>query len=982
MRAGTLLLATLLTSQLASAQEAASEAAPASSSDEVPDEAIELDVPGGEIVIVGRRDGNIQRDTTQVLSVLSNEDIARTGEGDIAGALSRVTGLTVAGGGFVYVRGLGERYSLALLNGLPLPSPEPLRRAVPLDLFPTDVIASSLVQKTYSANYPGEFGGGVINLTTLTTPREPFLSVGFGVSGDSESTARLGYDHYGSKSDWTGFDNGNRDRPSALRAFIASGERISSGNVDTGAIAQQFVNVNNALVQTVEELPANFSGSITGGTSWLIGDSELGLIATAGFSNKWRSRDNLEQTPANFDLSEVDKDYRSVATDNRMVTNALVSLGYEFGDGNKLRWTNIYVHDTLKRTSLAEGKQNNQRLGADFLEQGTGWYQRQLSGTQLTGTFDFGPVNLTARAAYKTSEREAPFEMSIGYVRTNQAASPFGDFFINRLDNGQSGFARVAFSDLSEDLVSAGADLSWEMRQGLVVSGGLDFTETKRDSERREFQIVAPSSFPSAVALFRPDYLLGTAVIDFYNIGLIETTESDPAFAASLRTEAAYAQVQTELREGLELNLGARFERGLQSVNAVQVFNTASGLNASTRLENDYVLPAATLTYKFADDMQFRLHASKTIARPQFRELIFQAFFDPDTNRAYRGNPLLVDSEFFNAEARYEWYFAPEQRFSVAGFYKDIDRPIEAFTGFNDNNPVTSFANAPRATLYGVELEAQKFFDLDAFFETGFLASRRAIAIGNYTFTRSSIDVGAGDTVDVFGTSTQPATNFFIDGAPAARPRECVVPFPADFARVVRQRSRYEPRRRRLAGHLRVSGTDGGLRRAARAEPVRSRSRDEVRGAQPLRPRVQRVPGAQWQQGLLQPVRCWDELLGVRQHQFLAISAACRSVLRQCVSWMTAAGQAPVRRPGDAVIIPSHWCHKVLAPDLSKERRDVEENFVGRGLWPRRCHGRLHRRSPVGPRRDQRGRVVDGVSLHHHRGRAVGASGQVQDAEG
>jgi len=766
MRAGTLLLATLLTSQLASAQEAASEAAPASSSDEVPDEAIELDVPGGEIVIVGRRDGNIQRDTTQVLSVLSNEDIARTGEGDIAGALSRVTGLTVAGGGFVYVRGLGERYSLALLNGLPLPSPEPLRRAVPLDLFPTDVIASSLVQKTYSANYSGEFGGGVINLTTLTTPREPFLSVGFGVSGDSESTARLGYDHYGSKSDWTGFDNGNRDRPSALRAFIASGERISSGNVDTGAIAQQFVNVNNALVQTVEELPANFSGSITGGTSWLIGDSELGLIATAGFSNKWRSRDNLEQTPANFDLSEVDKDYRSVATDNRMVTNALVSLGYEFGDGNKLRWTNIYVHDTLKRTSLAEGKQNNQRLGADFLEQGTGWYQRQLSGTQLTGTFDFGPVNLTARAAYKTSEREAPFEMSIGYVRTNQAASPFGDFFINRLDNGQSGFARVAFSDLSEDLVSAGADLSWEMRQGLVVSGGLDFTETKRDSERREFQIVAPSSFPSAVALFRPDYLLGTAVIDFYNIGLIETTESDPAFAASLRTEAAYAQVQTELREGLELNLGARFERGLQSVNAVQVFNTASGLNASTRLENDYVLPAATLTYKFADDMQFRLHASKTIARPQFRELIFQAFFDPDTNRAYRGNPLLVDSEFFNAEARYEWYFAPEQRFSVAGFYKDIDRPIEAFTGFNDNNPVTSFANAPRATLYGVELEAQKFFDLDAFFETGFLASRRAIAIGNYTFTRSSIDVGAGDTVDVFGTSTQPATNFFIDGAP------------------------------------------------------------------------------------------------------------------------------------------------------------------------------------------------------------------------
>jgi hypothetical protein len=778
-RAGALLFATLLTTQLAPAQEAVPGANPgaapaaaepaaasaAESTEEIVEEIPDVDAPGGTIVIVGRRDGNIQRDTTEVLSVLSTEDIARTGEGDIAGALSRVTGLTVAGGGFVYVRGLGERYSLALLNGLPLPSPEPLRRAVPLDLFPTDVIASSLVQKTYSANYPGEFGGGVINLTTLTTPREPFLTIGVGVSGDSESTASIGYDHYGSRTDWTGYDNGNRDRPSALRAFLASGNRISSGAVDSGEIAKQFVNVNNALVQRIEEVPANYSGSITGGTSWLIGESELGLIATAGFSNKWRTRDNLEQTPASLDLSAVDRDYRSVVTDNRAVANALVSLGYEFGDGNKLRWTNIYIHDTLKRTSLAEGKQNNQRFGADFREQSTGWYERQLSGTQLTGAFGLGPVKLNARAGYKTSEREAPFELGLGYIRTNQPASPFGNVFINRLDNGQSGFARIAFSDLSEDLVSAGADLSWELRPGMVLTGGLDYSNTQRDSERREFQIIAPSSFPNAVALFRPDYLLGSAVIDFYDIGLIETTESDPAFRAELRTEAAYAQLQAELREGLELNLGARFERGLQTVDAVQVFNTAGGISASTRLENDYVLPAATLTYKFGDNMPARLHASKTIARPQFRELIFQAFFDPETNRAYRGNPLLVDSEFFNAEARYEWYFAPEQRFSVAAFYKDIDRPIEAFTGFNDNSPVTSFANAPRASLYGAELEVQKYFDMDRFFDGEFFATRRAVVIGNYTFTNSKIEVGAGDTVEVFGTSTQPASNFFFDGA-------------------------------------------------------------------------------------------------------------------------------------------------------------------------------------------------------------------------
>jgi hypothetical protein len=144
---------------------------------------------------------------------------------------------------------------------------------------------------------------------------------------------------------------------------------------------------------------------------------------------------------------------------------------------------------------------------------------------------------------------------------------------------------------------------------------------------------------------------------------------------------------------------------------------------------------------------------------------MFQVYFDPEANRQYRGNPLLTDSEFMNAEVRYEWYFAPEQRFSVAGFYKDIDRPIEAFTGFNDNRPETSFANAPQAVLYGAELEMQRYFPLAEWFGGEFLSSRRAVVIGNYTYTDSEINVDPDDTVRVFGTTTQPASNFFVDGS-------------------------------------------------------------------------------------------------------------------------------------------------------------------------------------------------------------------------
>jgi outer membrane receptor protein involved in Fe transport len=727
-------------------------------------ESVDVAMPGGipTVTVVGRRERDVQRETTQVITVLSNEDIARTGEGDIAGALGRVTGLSVVGDGFVYVRGLGDRYSLALLNGSPLPSPEPMRRAVPLNLFPTDVVASSLVQKTYSPNFPGEFGGGVINLTTLAIPKQSFLDVNFGISGDTETTGRLGYDYYGDENDWTGY--GSRNTPPALAAFLDSRQRLSAGGVDTGAIASQLVNADNGLVQTVDEVSPNYSGNITGGTIWQVGESELGVIATAGFSNYWRTRDNIEQTPGSFDLSVLDKDYRKVATENHAVANALLGLGYEFGEGNTLRWTNLYIHDTLKRTSLAEGRQNNQRPGADFLDQTTALYERELLSTQVTGSFNLEPLTVSTRGSYSTSEREAPYELGIGYVRTNQAASPTGGYFINRLDNGQTGYAEIAFSDLDEDLWSAGVDLTAQLMPRLVLSAGVDITDTQRDSTRRAFQIVAPSSFPSGVGMLRPDYLLSPSVVEMFDIGLVETTETDPAFTATLRTEAAYTQLQAEVADGLELSAGVRYERGEQAVQPLQVFDVLTNSGASTSIENDYVLPSATLTYKFQDNMQVRFNASKTIARPQFRELMYQLYFDPEANRAYRGNPLLTDSEFVNAEARYEWYYAADQRFSAAGFYKSIDKPIEAFTGFTDNTPETSFANAPEAVLYGVELEAQKYFSLDEVFG-GFFGSRRAVVIGNYTFTDSQINVDAGDTVRVFGTTTQPASNFFTDGS-------------------------------------------------------------------------------------------------------------------------------------------------------------------------------------------------------------------------
>ncbi|MET0370146.1 MAG: TonB-dependent receptor [Sphingobium sp.] len=762
--AGLLLLSTAIVSPAALAQTDV--AAPADQAATPPEAAQdtppEISIPGADIIVTGRRGSNIEKNAPAVVSVLSSQDIARTGEGNIAGALGRVTGLSVVGSGFVYVRGLGDRYSLALLNGSPLPSPEPLKRVVPLDLFPTNIVSSSLVQKSYSVNYPGEFGGGVINLTTRAVPVDSFLTVNAGVGANTETTFQPGYTYYGSASDWTGFDNGNRDIPPALAAFIKSGARISSGTVDTKPIASELVNFGNGVVQGWKDVMPNFSGSVSGGTSFdMGGDLTLGLIATAGYSNRWSTRDAVQQNSLSSDLSDLNSDFRRVTTGNRVVLNGLLGIGLEFGD-NKVRWTNLYIRDTLKNTRLGLGRRNG--TSVDYMQQDTAWYERQLIDTQVVGEFKLTPeLSIDVRGGYANSQREAPDEIGLEYVRTNSAADPFGAYFVNRLNNGNNGDATISFSDLNEDLWSGGVDVSYKPFDSLGLSAGYAYVDTNRTSSRRDFQFSAPSTFPEGVALLRPDLLLRPNLIDTFNITLIETNEGNPAFRATLKNHAGYGKANWQITPEISIDAGVRYETAREVVSPLQVFSTPGASTAATNLKNSYWLPAATLTWQMTPEMQVRVNASQTIARPQFRELIYQFYFDPDTNRRYQGNPYLSDSKLLNAEARFEWYFAREQRFSLSGFFKRIDKPIEAFITGSDFT--TSFANAPKANLYGAEVDVQKYVELNNLFDAPFFATRRLVVVANYTYTKSKLKVAPGDAVSVYGASSTQASDFFTDGA-------------------------------------------------------------------------------------------------------------------------------------------------------------------------------------------------------------------------
>lgn len=747
---------------------------------DVPEEEVEISTPGADpgasedIVVTGTRTPNIVRRTPQVVSVLSAEDIARTGEGDIAGALQRVTGLSVVGNGFVFVRGLGDRYSLALLNGSPLPSPEPLRRVVPLDIFPTSVIASALVQKSYSVNYPGEFGGGVINLTTRAIPREPFLTVGVSGSVDTETTAKLGYTYDGSDLDFLGFDNGLRDFPTALRNAVTSGTFGATTAAQRRGFASSLRNAETTVLQRNLDIPANFGADLSAGTSFDVGGNRYGVIAGAGYSNTWRTRDAIQQSSLDPQLAGIPQtDFRSVITDNRVVVNGLLGFGAEIGR-HRLRLTNLYIRDTLKQGRLAAGSNRNvadQVVGApaSLIEQNTYFFERQLIDTQGVAELRFGPLSVDFRGTYANTQRESPYERDISYFYQgdgNPRTKGLGDVddYVNNLSSAGQ-FANVAFSDLNEDIYAGSGDVAYRIESAtpITVSAGYAYTKQQRTSSRYQFQYFRPDgALDPVTAQERPDFLLSDFNVDRFNIQLrdVSGTEGASAYEANLRIHAGYGQLEAESDAlGLRGTIGVRYEDAMQTV------RPTGGLDvAGTRLTNDYFLPAATITYNLATDMQIRLNASRTIARPQFRELAPQIYQDFESDREFTGNPFLTDSELTNAEARYEYYFGRGQRFSLAGFYKKIKNPIEAAAFFAGGGQLrTGFANAPEASLYGGEVEAQAYVPLSSF--GTFFATRRLLLIGNYTYTQSKLKV---DGSIVTGPDLQPlaANLLFRDGAP------------------------------------------------------------------------------------------------------------------------------------------------------------------------------------------------------------------------
>ena len=739
--------------------------------DEDADTPVAVNIPSitDEIIVRGTNIPEPQRATSQVASFLAKADLDRTGDANAALALTRLSGLSVVGGRFAYVRGLGDRYSAARLNGSPLPSPEPLRRTVPLDLFPSNVLEGAAVQKTYSVDYPAEFGGGIIDLQTLRSPAESFLNVKLGVGLNTVTTGSDGIFVNGGDLDFLGYDDGTRSVPDALATFIDSRTALPLNSSDPATlevIGESLVNSPLSVIQN-GTLGPNYEATIDAGKTFDIGsDVTLGLVAVAGYDQSWTTEESIRQVAVN---DVIGLDFNTTETSLDVTVNALGSATAEW-DNHTLQGTLLYIHSTTKQSQIDEGADFNAPLSGVVFDESSSFLERQLGMGQLVGEHSLSDqFEVNWRTAFARSTRDSPYEQDLRRIVDTTTGTPL---------YAQANNRNIVFSELKDDNFSAGVDFTWFAPVGdfreADVTVGFEFSETDRTYDFLALRFAGGNSLPADVQAARPDFLFSPDNIDASRFFLIETSTNTDSYDGELITRAAYAQLDAELIPTVRTTVGVRYEHANQSVITFDRLQTSFG--PGSQLSNDYVLPSATLTWNFADDMQFRLGYSHTVGRPQFRELAPALFFDPATDRSYRGNRHLIDSEFRNYDARFEYYLGSNQFFTLAGFYKTIENPIEEIV-FETSTFVfdTTFINSPKAELFGGEFEYRTRFLIDW---NDWFDRRDWIFSVNYTYTNSEIKVETGDTVaDPFSVAlTQlDATAFGLDGAPLQGTPEHIV---------------------------------------------------------------------------------------------------------------------------------------------------------------------------------------------------------------
>lgn len=715
-----------------------------------------------EISVIGRFVPDEKRSTSALSNVLSNEEFSRAGDTNIAEGLKRVAGLSVVGGKFVYVRGLGERYSSALLNGSSMPSPEPLNRVIPLDLFPNAIMDSVVVQKTYSAQFPSEFGGGVLQMRTKKSSDEFFVNIATSVGMTDGASFTKGVQASGGDKDWLGRDDGAREMPGLLAQATANGQRLqrSSPFLGTGGYTSQELqdigrSLNNDYDLSGKTLPADISLTASVGNFHEIAGYRFNYLAAVDYKNAW---DNQEIERNSYKVGGTDllvnqDAFTYYGTENNVDISAILATALELSDNHTLSFTSLALMQGDNIAGEQVGFFGDERMNSRITE--IEFIERQLISNQIEGEHyfpDAQELTLNWRYNRSTADRDAPDTREYRYDEVGDQYR-----FNLRSDGNVRRFSEL--HDVNTDYaLDAGITLYGPAESTIQLSAGYGLQESDRDYHIRRFTFFEQGSLVNQPGFLNQplSQILSPENISPGEFELGETTRPTDTYDASRSLESYYVQAEINFQDRIQLLASLRQEDYQQNVNTFDLFRPTDSIEAE--LKTSDLLPGITATY-IAGNHQFRLGYSETTSRPDFRELSPATFTNPLTGYEVVGNPDLQTASIKNYDLRWEWYFGEADSMSVGLFMKDFDAPIESIVQPGANS-ARSYVNAESAENQGIEFELRKQFD--------FLGPRweNFHFAGNASYIESEVTIGssASDIVTNHSRPLQGQSDWLFNG--------------------------------------------------------------------------------------------------------------------------------------------------------------------------------------------------------------------------
>ena len=666
----------------------------------------------------------MRRNAQVITDNLGAQEMKNNGDTDAAAALQRVTGISVVDNQYVFVRGLGERYSNTTLGGSVLPTTEPDKKVVPLDLFPSSLIDSIQVAKSYTADRSADFAGGLVEIMPLKLAQRPMFDVSYGGNwyangtGDSILLSPL------NGNDWWGFDDGARELP----AGFPTNKVVRSGiyTPDVGYSRDQITEFGRLLDTSVWR-PQGKSGRPGQNFSASFGNRFGGLSVIGSLTQSYKEQ-YLEESRRFYRIGEDEAleavtDYDFQIGTQRAQTGLVGNIGYLFNPAHRIAVENFYSHSGRDEGRVFEGPntENNfvyRNYRLQFIEESL--LTNRVSGDHFFPTL--GSSRIDWRATIGRASRDEPDLRETLYQQPLVNGVGTGAFLL--ADESQSGFR--LFNTLDDDTYDGA--VNWNLVQTLagkpaVYKVGTSFVRRTRDFSSRRFRYIPTNAVPLNLAqdpevLFTPENI-GPA----YRFN--EETRPVDAYDAEMTTLGVYGTGDWALSSRSRLVAGLRLERFEEEVNTFDPFGLFVQREQAL-LENTDVFPGISFVYALRENTNLRFGFSQTANRPEFRELAAFEFTDVVGNRAVRGNPNLTRTLIQNYDARIEAFTGGRGVLAASVFFKNFADPIERVISAGAQ-PLQTFENAEKARNLGLELEAGRQVTSNVYFSV------------NYTFVDSEI---------------------------------------------------------------------------------------------------------------------------------------------------------------------------------------------------------------------------------------------------